>query len=273
MNFGAVAVSVVLLFVNGGFVALEFALIASRRTKLEPLAEAGSRTAAAGLKNISELNRVLALSQLGITAASLGLGVVAEPAVAHVIEDGLAEWFSLGEGAGHAVALGIALLVVVFFHMLIGEMIPKNMAIASPERTLQIVALPVRALIVPVRPIVVALSWAAGVILKLLGVDSSMGLMTGHTPDELAGILSASSDEGLIPAADADLLAGVLELGQRPVRTIMVPRDAMVTVPRSASVAEVEAEVVASSLTRRRSTSAEPGGVRCVEVGRVGRGG
>ncbi|MDQ3293999.1 MAG: CNNM domain-containing protein, partial [Actinomycetota bacterium] len=129
-------VTVLLLAANAFFVAVEFALIASRRTAIEPLAAAGDRRARRALRAVGELNLQLAGSQLGITMASLGLGAVAEPAIAHLIESGIAGVVELPEGLLHAIGFLIALLIVVFAHLVFGEMVPKAIAITHPETSL-----------------------------------------------------------------------------------------------------------------------------------------
>src|SRR5687768_13957234 len=130
----ALVFTVVLLLVNGYFVAVEFALVAARRTRLEEQAAAGSRTAAIGVDLVDELSVQLAGAQLGITIASLLLGFVAEPAISGLIESAVHEFVDLPEGVLHTLGFVIGLAIVVLAHMVIGEMIPKNLTLAAPER-------------------------------------------------------------------------------------------------------------------------------------------
>ncbi|MDQ4028542.1 MAG: CNNM domain-containing protein, partial [Actinomycetota bacterium] len=160
-----------LLLANGFFVGAEFALIAARRTRIEQLAAEGNARAATALASIRELSFMLAGAQLGITMASLGLGFVAEPAVAHAIESGLQGIVELPQGLLHSISFVVALGIVVFFHMVVGEMAPKNIAIAEPERTALWLALPMRVYVNVFRPFIYLLNAAANGALRLMRVD------------------------------------------------------------------------------------------------------
>ena len=243
MTLGELALIVGLLLINGFFVAVEFAVLASRRPKLEPLAEEGSRSARAALGATRDLNVQLAGAQLGITMASLVLGFVGEPAMAGVVEDVLGP-FGLPETAAHAIAFVVGLSIIVFLHMLIGEMIPKNIAIAQPERTLLLLILPQRLFLALVRPIVRTLNFLANGTVRLLGVEPRDELASSHTADELAAMVRASRTEGLIAEAEHQLLTGALVLGGRRVSSVMVPRDRVVAVAPPAPPADAERLVV-----------------------------
>ncbi len=233
------AAAVALLLANGLFVAVEFALVASRREKLELLAAEGRRSAQVGLDSTRELSLQLAGAQLGITMASLGLGYVGEPSVAHILESAL-EPFGLPEGLLHPLAFAIALTVVVFLHLVIGEMVPKNIAIAVPERTLLLLALPNRVYVAVFGPVIRALNAMANGGVRLFGIQPKGELVSAHTAEELAAMLSASREEGLLEAFEHDLLAGALDFGDRPVSTVMVPRERIVTVSMRHTIADVE---------------------------------
>ena len=147
-----------LLLVNGFFVALEFAVVGSRPTKLESAAAEGDKAAERALTTVRDVNLQLSGAQLGITMASLGLGVVTEPAVAELLSTPLG-WFGLGHDVAHGVAVVVALTIVVFLHMVIGEIVPKNIALTDPEKTLVRVA-PLNRLYLGVfRPIIRVLNW------------------------------------------------------------------------------------------------------------------
>ena len=202
---------VILLAVNGFFVALEFALVGARRSRLEPLAEDGNRSAQRGLDAMRELSVQLAGAQLGITIASLLLGLVGEPAIAHVLGS-LAEHLpGVPHGWVHPVAAVCGLLVVVFAHMVIGEMIPKNLTLTHPETTLRVVSGPNRIYLIIARPFVRVLNVAANIGIRLFGVEPRDELASAHTVEELAVVVAASRDEGAIPDFAADLLAGSRE--------------------------------------------------------------
>lgn len=139
MTAAAIVLAVVLLLLNGLYVAVEFALVASRRQRLEELAAGrgrDARRARRSLLAVSDLNRQLAGAQLGITMASLALGFLAEPAVARLLEDAIGSFADLPAGLRHTIAGAIALSIVIFLHLVLGEMLPKNLAIAEPERVL-----------------------------------------------------------------------------------------------------------------------------------------
>lgn len=241
---------VVLLLVNGFFVALEFALVGSRRSRLEPLAAAGDRRALRSLEAMRELGIQLAGAQLGITIASLVLGLVGEPATARVIE-----------GAGDRLAfiphswvgpLGyvLGLLVIVFAHMVIGEMVPKNLTLARPEATLRRLVAPNRIWLALARPFVRVLTWISNLGIRAFGVEPTDELPDVHTVEELQMLVSASHEEGAIPDLSAELLTGVLDFAGQTAGEIMVPGDRIRAVAIGATAAEVEDVVRTSSHTR-----------------------
>jgi CBS domain containing-hemolysin-like protein len=239
-----------LLLANGFFVAVEFALIASRRTKLEAMAERGSARARIAVGSMRHLNVQLAGAQLGITMASLLLGYVAEPTIAGLIEDSIGWFVTLPEGVLHTLSFVVALTIVAFLHMVIGEMVPKNVAIADPERTLLALAVPNRAYVTVFGPVLRVLNGLAAAGVRLLGIEPRDELATAASADELAVMLGASRDQGLIEEVAHQLLTGALDLGGRSITTVMVPRDGIVWLPRSATPADAEALVVASGHTR-----------------------
>jgi len=242
--------AVLLLLANGFFVAVEFALIASRRTKLEALAEQGSASARIAVGAMRHLNVQLAGAQLGITMASLLLGYVAEPAFAGLIEDVTSTFVHLPERALTTIGFVVALTIVAFLHMVIGEMVPKNVAIADPERTLLVLAWPNRAYVTVFGPVLRVLNALSNAGVRALGVEPRDELATAASADELAMMLGASRDEGLIEEVAHQLLTGALDLGDRSINTVMVPRDGIVWLPRTATPSEAEALVVSSGHTR-----------------------
>lgn len=239
-----------LLLANAFFVAVEFALIASRRTKLEALAEQGSARARLAIGSMRQLNVQLAGAQLGITMASLALGYVAEPTVAGFLEDTVSRVVDVPERLLDTGGFVVALIIVAFLHMVVGEMVPKNIALASPERTLMALALPNRAYVTVLGPLLRVLNAISNAGVRLVGVEPRDELATAASAEELAAMLGASRDEGLIEEMAHRLLTGALDLGDRAVTTVMVPREGVVWLPRAATPAEAEALVVASGHTR-----------------------
>lgn len=246
----SVLVAIALLIANGFFVAVEFALIASRRTKLEELAEAGSTRARVALGSMRHLNLQLAGAQLGITMASLLLGYVAEPAVADLLEDTVDRFIELPQGVLHTGGFVVALLIVAFLHMVIGEMVPKNIAIADPERTLLSLAVLNRMYVTLFGPALHVFNALANGCVRLLGVEPKDELATAASADELAVMLGASRDEGLIEEVAHQLLTGALDLGDRNITSVLVPLPDVVRLERSATPAEAEHLVVSSGHTR-----------------------
>jgi CBS domain containing-hemolysin-like protein len=242
-------VSVLLLAVNGFFVAAEFALIAARRSRIEQLAHEGDSRAAAALRSIKELSFMLSAAQLGITIASLLLGYVAEPTIAHLLESPL-HALGLAEASAHTVAFVIGLTIVVFLHMVVGEMVPKNIAIAEPDRTALWLARPMEAFTTVFRPAVVMLNSSANGLLRLLGVEPTDELSEARTGDEIADMLAISRSEGLLEEVEHRLMTGALRFPVRQVASVMVAREAIVGVPCTATVEEVEHVVLDSGHSR-----------------------
>lgn len=227
---------VLLLLANGFFVAAEFAYITARRNVLEQTPGRPSRVAA-------QLNRDLSVSlaaaQLGITMASLGLGAVAEPAVATILERALAS-VPVPDAVIHGIALVIALLIVIFLHMVIGEMAPKNIAIASPERLARALALPFRGFIAVFRPLILVLNGLANGVLRLLGVQPADRLDVGHSVEDLAIIIAAGQEEGVIEDFTHRLLTGAIIFGDLNAAGVMVFRPDVVSVSIDTPVGEIE---------------------------------
>src|SRR3954463_7108503 len=173
---GRVLVTILLLLGNGLFVGGEFALIASRRTAIEPLA-AASKRARWALSAMNQIPIVIAGSQLGITVCSLGLGALAEPALAHLLE-GPFRASALPDDAVHPVAFVLALIVVVFLHTVLGEMVPKNITLAGPERSALYLGPALLAFCVATKPLLTAMRWAARVVLKPWRIEATDAVKT-----------------------------------------------------------------------------------------------
>lgn len=236
MSWAAIGLMMALLVANGFFTAAEFAYITARRTVLQETPGGSARIAV-------RLNRELTLSltaaQLGITMTSLGLGAVAEPAVASVLEAviGLA---SLPVGVTHGIALVLAFLIVVFLHIVVGDMAPKNIVISRPERSATALAYPFRGFILVFRPLIAALNAMTNGLLRIFGVSPATSLEVGHSADELAMIISTGQEEGVIEDFAHRLLTGAISFGDLDAAEAMTPRPDVVTTNAAATVAEVE---------------------------------
>ncbi|MGZ0178584.1 MAG: hemolysin family protein [Acidimicrobiales bacterium] len=244
----AMLVAALLLITNGFFVAVEFGLIATQRAQLEDKANEGNKRARTALAAITDLNTQIAGAQLGITMCSIALGLVAEPSVAKLLEKTVLS--GLGEGARHTVGLIIALSFVTFLHILIGEMVPKNIALADAPRTSMALA-PIHATFVRIaRPLVWLLNALANLVLRALGVTALDERASAKTPEELAKLLEEARDGRVLDGYDFTLLSNTLELGGASIENAVVPLAKVATAPSSASVAEIERRMAASGHSR-----------------------
>lgn len=215
------------LVVNAFFVGAEFALISVRRSQIDPLAQEGDRRAKAVLWGLEHVSALLAAAQLGITLCTLVLGVVAEPAIAHLLEP-VFHAVGVPTSAGHAVSFVIALALATYLHMLLGEMVPKNIALAEPVRSALFLGPPLVALSRALRPVIFAVNTFANALLKLLGVEARDEVAATFTDTELAEIVKDASEAGLIDDRAQERLHDALELGSRPVRDVVVPLERVV---------------------------------------------
>ncbi|MGW3114405.1 hemolysin family protein [Streptomyces sp. NPDC001091] len=215
------------LVVNAFFVGAEFALISVRRSQIEPLAQEGDRRARRVLWGLEHVSALLAAAQLGITLCTLVLGVVAEPAIAHLLEP-VFHAAGVPSGAGHAVSFVIALTLATYLHMLLGEMVPKNVALAEPVRTALLLGPPLVALARALRPVIFTINAFANGLLKLLRVEAKDEVSATFTDTELAEIVKDATEAGLIDGRAQERLHDALELGSRPVRDVIVPLERVV---------------------------------------------
>ncbi len=247
MSALALLAMVVLLVLNGFFVAAEFAFTAASRHELAAMP---GRSARAAVKAIDELSFSLAGAQLGITIASLLLGAVAEPAVASIIEAGLGSFLTLSDATLHTIALIVSLLIVVFLHMVIGEMGPKNVAISTPERSSLIMAIPFRLYSALFRPLIWLLNEVANLVLRAVGIDPA-DAKEAHTADDLASLITAGRREGVVEDFVHRLLTGAIDLWDLDAEDVMVPRTDVVALPSTATPTDIEQAVVEHGYSRR----------------------
>uniref|UniRef100_A0AAU2VZS7 Hemolysin family protein n=1 Tax=Streptomyces sp. NBC_00008 TaxID=2903610 RepID=A0AAU2VZS7_9ACTN len=212
------------LVVNAFFVGAEFALISVRRSQIEPQAEDGNRRARSVIWGLEHVSALLAAAQLGITLCTLVLGIVAEPAIAHLLEP-VFDAVGMPHGLVHPVSFVIALSVATYLHMLLGEMVPKNIALAEPVRTALLLGPPLVALARTLRPVIFAINAFANALLKLLRVETKDEVSATFSDDELARLVKDAGDAGLVDDRAAERLHHALELGRRPVRDVVLPVD------------------------------------------------
>ncbi len=245
----ALLVAVALLAANAFFVGAEFALVSARRTAIEPRAEAGSRSARITLAAMENVSMMMAGAQLGITLCSLGLGAVAEPAVAHLIEAPL-DFFGAPEGVLHPVGFAIALALVVVLHVVVGEMVPKNLALAGPDRAALLLAPPLALLVRMFRPAVAAFNGIANLSLRAVGVTPRAEVTSAFSRDEVAGLVEESRREGFLDEDRHELLTGALQLDERDVSRVLIPRERLVTLRQTVTPHEVEEVAARTGFSR-----------------------
>lgn len=231
-------VTVAIIALSAFFVAVEFSLIAARRHRLEDAAPR-SRAARAALRSSADLTVLLAGCQLGITVCTLALGAITKPAVHHWFMPPL-EGLGLPTAAADVVAFVLALIVVTFLHLVVGEMAPKSWAIAHPERSAIMLALPMRAFMAVFRPVLVLLNDIASALVRKAGVDPDAPRDGGQTPAELRHLVEHSVDAGALDERQAARLTAALEIGDATIDDL-VRRGAPTAVAPGATAADVRA--------------------------------
>lgn len=220
----ALLVAVLLLAGNAFFVGAEIALVSVRRAQIEPRAEAGSARARITMKALSKVSLMMAGAQLGITVCSLGLGATAEPAIAHLIEPAF-EAIGLPDAWVHPVAFAVALSFVVVIHMVLGEMVPKNIALAVPDRTALTLGPALYRVVTILRPIIWTFNQGANLVLRLLGVQPLDEVAAGADLAGVRSIVAESSTEGTLDADDAQIVGRALDLPDVTVADLCLPLD------------------------------------------------
>ena len=242
---------VILLVLNGFFVAAEFALVRSRRTRLEAMTRSGDRLAHLALRATNNLSRVLSASQLGITLASLALGWVAEATFGST----LAAWlgalpFAIEASVRVSIAAGIALTVATFMHVVFGELAPRAVALNHPEQVARWLAPPLLGFALLTQPFTWVLNRAASGVLRFIGQRADVAPEAVHSPEELRMLVEQSEVGGAIEPQDAKLIEGVFEFSEKNAREVMTPRTEVVGMPLDATLDEALAVVEESNFSR-----------------------
>lgn len=245
----ALLAAVLLLAANGFFVGAEFALVSARRDRLESMAGSGQGAAAVVLRAHADLSRMLAASQLGITICSLLLGRLGEPAVAHLIEIplGLA---GIPEAFLHPIAFVVSLAIVVVAHMVLGEMVPKNIAIAGPEAAALWLVPPFLVFARAASPLIGLFNFLANGVLRLFGVETRDELEAAFTSGELADLITESRREGLLDDEETSRLTRTLRSAQATVADVLIGDEDLVTLPAHPVVGDVARAVGATGYSR-----------------------
>jgi CBS domain containing-hemolysin-like protein len=248
MDWWGIVWLAILLLVNGFFVAAEFAVISARRSQIEPRAEAGSRSARTALWAMEHATLMLAACQLGVTVCSLVILNVSEPAIHHLLSIPLAltGW---SDQVITIVAFIITLVVVSFLHVVVGEMVPKNLSFSVPDRAALLLAPPLVFIATIFRPIIVALNAIANGALRLMRVTPRTEANSVFTLDEVATIVAHSTREGVLSDAGGTLSAA-FEFTTKKVQDVAVGLAALVTLPDDATPADVERAVAQHGFSR-----------------------
>jgi CBS domain containing-hemolysin-like protein len=232
----ALVLTAAIIALSAFFVAIEFALVAARRYRLEEAAET-SVSARAALRSARDLSLLLAGSQLGITLCTLALGAISKPAVHHLMEP-------LFTGLPHAVStvasFVLSLIVVTFLHLVVGEMAPKSWAISHPERSATLLAIPMRAFMWLTRPLLLMLNGMANWCLHRVGVNAMNEISAGHGPEDVRELVEHSAKAGALDAERRDQLATALEVNSRPLDEIVTRREEIASVAPEADVEEIK---------------------------------
>ncbi|QHC67200.1 hemolysin family protein [Rathayibacter oskolensis] len=247
-DWAGIAWLVVLLAANAFFVGAEFAVISARRSQIEPLAESGRRSAITALAAMEHATLMLATTQLGITVCSLLILNVSEPAIHHLLEVPLHAVGIPDEFSGTA-AFVITLLIVSFLHVVLGEMVPKNISFSMPDKAVLLLAPPLVAIARVLRPIIVALNAISNGVLRLFRVEPKDEANSTFTLEEVQTIVDQSTREGTLRDSTGTLLAA-FEFTEKKVHDVALPLDGIVSLPAGASPADVERAVAKHGFSR-----------------------
>jgi CBS domain containing-hemolysin-like protein len=251
--FGIV-LTVLLIAANAFFVAAEFALISARRDRLEALAESGKSSAVAVIRAGEDLAVMLAGAQLGITVGSIALGRVGEPAVAHLLEP-IFGLFGVPPAVLHTVSFIVAITIVVFLHVLLGEMVPKNIALAGPEKAAMLLVPPYLLWVKATRPIIAVYDFCARTVVRAIGVEPKTELENTVSIVELAEMIAESRSEGLLDPEEHLRLSRALQIRNRVVSDVAIPLADVQSVPAATpgagpTVASIESALTATGYSR-----------------------
>ncbi|MBV9011821.1 MAG: HlyC/CorC family transporter [Pseudonocardiales bacterium] len=249
MTAAALLGAIVLLAGNVFFVGAEFALISARRDRLEAMARRGVHRARTVIQAAEMLPLMLAAAQLGITVCSLGLGSLGEPVLAHQLA-WLTSPLRIPGAVLHTAAFILALGIITVAHILLGEMVPKNIAIAGPERTALWLVPPLVTFVRVTRPVVALFSRVARLALRLCGVQLRDERDSAYSPDELAHLIADSGREGLLERQEHRRLTQTLSTRTRTVADVLIPISGLTTIPAEPTLGDIERAVAQTGFSR-----------------------
>ncbi|HSQ18250.1 MAG TPA: hemolysin family protein [Anaerolineales bacterium] len=240
-----------LVAANGFFVAAEFSLVSVRRTRIAELVASGNVSAVAVQKAISNPDRVIAATQLGITIASLGLGWIGEPALTYWLYP-LVQLFpaDIQPDVSHSIAAGFSFAIITFLHVVVGELAPKSIALQDPERTSLVVARPTLWTEWVFKPVIMLLNGTGNALLKLVGVKPATGHELVHSVAELKMLVTASAEGGVVEEDESEMLHAIFDFGELLVRQVMIPRTEVVAVEADMPLEEVTKLVTENPYTK-----------------------
>ena len=239
-----------LLFVNGFFVAAEFSLVKVRKTRLEQLCNEGNTNAKKALKLVNDVNRMLAAAQLGVTIASIALGWVAEATIVQLIEPIIALLPLLNKTiTAHVIAVPIAFILVTYFHVLLGEQLPKCLSLKHPESLSLLIAQPMDIFITIFKPFVLLLEISGNHLLKILKADTQDASLV-HSTEELDMLVDASYNEGVLNETEAEMLHNMFKFSDLMAKQVMIPRTDMICISKDISYEELNNVALNNQYTR-----------------------
>jgi CBS domain containing-hemolysin-like protein len=239
---------VFLVFANGFFVASEFALVGVRRSRIETLAAAGDRKAKRLIALLDQLNAYISATQLGITMASLALGWIGEPVVAHLLEAPLKERVS--EVTLHTIAFAVAFTIITFLHIVLGELAPKTLALQRAEKVALSISWPMQAFYKIFRWPIRLLDYTGGKVVQLVGLHPTNEHGSVYTEEELRHLIDLSKQSGQLRSEEQQLIHRIFEFSNADVRDAMVPRGQIQALPATATIEETRKAFVASGYSR-----------------------
>ncbi|MBP9716961.1 MAG: HlyC/CorC family transporter [Candidatus Levybacteria bacterium] len=232
------ALIIFLVLLNGFFVASEFALVGVRKTRIDELAKKDNKSAKLVQKALNHLDTYISATQLGITLASLALGWVGEPFLAHFFEPFFDEFLpaNLAFISSHGLAFAIAFSIITFLHIVLGELAPKSIALQKAEKTSLWVIRPLLIFTTAFKPFIYVLNGAGILVLKIIGFKAPSGHQLVHSEEEIKMILAQSAEEGAIEKQEAEMVYSVLKLGDTPVRKVMIPKSRVIAFEKDTSL-------------------------------------
>lgn len=240
-----------LLFSNGFFVAAEFAMVKVRKTRIEQLVKEGNATAEIALEAIKDLDKFIAAVQLGVTISSIGLGWVGEGTLARIIEPIFVFLPGISQTiATHTVSVSLAFALITFLHVVLGELIPKSIALEYTEKTALIIARPMQAITWVFNPFIWLLNGFGNWLLTLMHIPHSHKSSLVHSSEELDMLVDASYNGGVLNETEKDMLHNVFKFSDLTAKQVMVPRTDMVCVPIDMSMEELNRVATENQYTR-----------------------